>query len=141
MRSLFATAMLGCTLLSGCGDDVGGRQEIAGTVTLQGQPLDDGSIEFTPLGAPQAGTTETRSGAPIMAGKYNIPREHGLVPGHYRVRISAPTSVATPGEDELPGPTFGPPPKERVPAGYNVNSKLEATVRDSGLNTFDFAIP
>lgn len=37
-------------LAGGCGDSTGGRQEISGTVILKGRPLDEGFIEFHPLG-------------------------------------------------------------------------------------------
>lgn len=130
---------LGILLLgiAGCGDDLGNRQEISGAVTLQGRPLGDGSIEFTPL---EPSAEETKSGAPIVQGKYSIPREQGLAPGKYRVRITAgtPTPELAPGE--LPGPS-GPSSVERIPAAYNVNSKLEETVIPSGPNTFNFEIP
>ncbi len=145
MVSRFAAhfrACLGLLVLgiAGCGNDLGNRQEISGVVTLGGQPLDGGAIEFTPLEIPHSDGAQTKSGAPIMQGKYIIPAGQGLVPGKYRVRITAgtPTPQAAPGE--LPGPTFGPPSKERIPADYNTQSQLEATVT-SGRNEFDFQIP
>lgn len=140
-RAVPSWACLGILVLgiAGCADELGDRQEISGVVTLQGQPLDGGSIEFTPLDSPQPGGVETRSGAPIVQGKYVVPRAQGLVPGNYRVRITAgtPTPDLQPGE--LPGPT-GAPSKERVPAKYNTQSQLEATIT-SGPSTFNVEIP
>jgi hypothetical protein len=125
-------------MVSGCSNDFGDRQEIEGLVTLKNQPLDDGSIEFTPL-EPPPGKPETQSGAQITGGKYSIPRAQGLVPGKYRVRITAAAPETPLSAGELPGPG-GPPAKERIPPEYNVNSKQEVTVT-SGPNTFNFDIP
>jgi hypothetical protein len=137
IRTCLGLLILG---IAGCGDDLGNRQEVSGVVTLQGQPLDDGAIEFTPLESQQPDGVETKSGAPIVQGKYVIPQGQGLAPGKYRVRITAGTPDPPPQPGELPSPTFGPPPQERVPAEYNTQSRLEATVT-SGANTFNFEIP
>lgn len=127
--------------IAGCSDDLGGRKDVSGMVRLSGQPLDDGAIEFSPLTPAAAGETDTKSGAPIVQGKYTIPRQNGLLPGKYRVRITAGTPTQGPKPGELPGPSGGPPAKERVPAKYNTASELEVTVTVSGPNTFDFDIP
>ena len=57
-------------LASGCGDRAGGRQEISGTVTLRGQPLDQGMIEFHPLDNASLDQLVTKSGAMIHDGKW-----------------------------------------------------------------------
>ena len=47
------TQLLPCVvavLLAGCGDPTGGRQAISGTITLKGELLDEGVIEFFPQG-------------------------------------------------------------------------------------------
>ena len=126
--------------VAGCSDTAGRREAVEGMVTLKGQPLDDGAIEFIPLEAPPPGEPETKSGAPIMAGKYEIPQAQGLVPGKYLVRITAGTPGEQPEPGELPGPSGG-ASRERIPADYNVNSRLEATVTPSGPNKFDYEIP
>ena len=50
-RALFlcATVVLSSAVVSGCGDSHGGRKEVIGSVTLQEQPLKEGSILFEPL--------------------------------------------------------------------------------------------
>jgi hypothetical protein len=126
--------------LGGCSDDLGDRLAVNGAVTLKGQPLDQGSIEFIPLDQPAAGEAETKSGAPIEQGQYEIPRAHGLVPGKYRVRITAGTGTPPLAPGELPGPSAA-SSKERIPAKYNVKSDIEATVTSSGPNTFNYEIP
>ncbi len=56
----------------GCGG-TDGKLKVSGTVTLKGEPLDDGIIEFS--------SPEIRTGANITQGKYEVPPENGLKPG------------------------------------------------------------
>jgi hypothetical protein len=137
-RLLLVVALL--LVAGGCGDSAGGRQEISGTVTLRGQPLDEGVIEFHPLDDPSPGQPVTKSGAMINDGKYLIPKAHGLVPGKYRVVISS---------GEKKGPRLGagdPGPKsifskERIPPDYNLKTKQVVEVKRGGRNKFDYVIP
>jgi hypothetical protein len=132
-----------CTLLSvagGCGDDYGNRQAISGQVTLKGQPLDQGSISFMPIGEAAQGEVVTRSGAVIADGKYQIPRPQGLVPGKYKVALSSGASGGgvRPADPTEPTNIVS---IERIPADYNVATTQEVEVKDSGKNVFDFQIP
>ena len=139
-----ALASLGCLalislMLAGCGRDFGGRKEVSGTVKLKGEPVNDGTIEFIPL----SGNAETKSGAQILNGDYKIGAEFGLVPGKYRVAITAGdgrTSAANP--EEPPGPTGANiVSKDRVPKEYNIESKQEVEVTAAGKNVFNYDIP
>jgi hypothetical protein len=125
----------------GCGDDAGGRQAVSGTVTLKGKPVEVGMLEFRPAAGTSEGVTYTRSGAVIADGKFQIPKEKGLVPGRYKVSISAPDKHHKLGGDELPGPTSSRTSKDLIPPEYNLKSKLEVDVKKDGPNTFDFAVP
>jgi hypothetical protein len=127
-------------LVGGCGDSAGGRQEISGTVTLRGQPLDQGIIEFHPLDNPSSDQLVTKSGAMIKDGKYLIPKAQGLVPGKYRVVLSSGDQKASLSEAGDPGPKsiFS---KERIPADYNLNTKQVVEVKKGGPNQFDYVIP
>src|SRR3954452_20914673 len=89
--------------VSGCRPAYGGRQAIRGTVKLKGEPVDDGTIEFFPI----SGDGATKSGAQIIKGAYSIPREFGLLPGKYRVSITAGDgrTRANASPEEPPGPT------------------------------------
>ena len=124
-------------LAAGCWQNYGGRQEIKGSVKLKGQPLDQGVIDFTPLES-QA----TKSGAVINNGAYLIPRAQGLMKGKYRVIITAGDGRTRENSDEPPGPSGANIiSKERIPPEYNVNTKQEIEVKDSGTNIFDYDIP
>jgi hypothetical protein len=131
-------AVLAVILLAGCGNRYGGRQEIRGTVTLKGQPLDQGVIDFTPI----SGDGATKEGALITNGAYRIDREHGLLPGKYRVTITSGDGRTPANTDEPPGPTGANIiSKDRIPPEFNINSKVEVEVTEKGPNVFDFNIP
>src|SRR5215469_14363152 len=76
-----------CMVVAGCNqqaDDLP-RQPIRGMVTFDGKPLAKGTIQFQP-----ATTAEPVSaGSLITEGTYAIDRADGLVPGTYKVIISA----------------------------------------------------
>jgi hypothetical protein len=118
----------------GCGSEVPQGIPVSGTVSYQGAPLDHGSIEFAPVG-----DEGIFSGAPIVAGTYEIPEENGLTAGEYEVRISS-SSGETATEEEAPGESTV-TAKERIPSDYNVATTLKVTVQPSQDNTFDFQIP
>jgi hypothetical protein len=127
-------------LTAGCTDSYGGRQAVSGKVTLEGQPLDDGQILFGPLDS-QVGTS---GGAGIKNGRYEIPREHGLKPGKYLVRITAGDGK-TPqlGDEEAaaPGGSTNIISVDRIPAEWNINSDKQVEVKADGSNEFNFDIP
>lgn len=122
---------------TGCGHrDRLNRQPISGTVLLDGTPLDQGTIEF----APRQEKRGVRSGATINAGKYAIPRDKGLPPGEYLVRIFSAQEQGVDGT-QMPGPTEGKQQiVERIPAKYNIQSDLLVKVVEGGDNRFDFDV-
>jgi hypothetical protein len=127
-------------VLCSCGPNYGGRKEIKGTVKLKGQPVDDGTIDFFPASGDQA----TKSGAQIINGSYKIPAEFGLLPGKYRVSITAGDgrTKANASPDQPPGPTGANiVSKDRIPKEYNIESKQEVDVTAKGPNVFNYDIP
>ena len=138
MSSLICRIGIVCLLMgsiTGCGPGNNGRFPVNGVVTLKGEALDDGTIEFS--------SSSVKSGAPIIKGKYSMPADQGLSPGKYKVMITAgdgKTPAASP--DGAPGPAGANIiSKDRIPAEYNTNSTQEITVTDKGPNKFDFTIP
>jgi hypothetical protein len=138
----YAAAAL-ALLASGCGQpNPLGRQAISGNILFDGQPLDAGSIEFTPHDP--AGVS---SGALIVDGVYRIAAPLGLPPGKYTVRITSPrdaspleTEIQPPGP-QARGPRQPPPAVERIPAEYNVKSDKSVDVSAESVNRFDYDIP
>jgi hypothetical protein len=136
--SLFA-ALFALTLaaLAGCSDQYAGRMTVSGTVKLEGQPLSDARILFDPLD-----NQGTQSGAPIVDGEYQVPRDAGLKPGKYLVRITAGDGKTPTNEQEAGGPSnTNIVSIDRVPDEWNVKSEKQVEITASGPNKFDFEIP
>ncbi|WP_145111493.1 hypothetical protein [Botrimarina mediterranea] len=131
---------LGAALLSaiiGCGGSP--VRQIQGVVTLDGQPLESGEIQFTPT----AGSVGPTAGSSISNGKYVVPAvEQGVrAGGEYRVSI---TSMAASGR-MAPDPNSPTGQRELleniVPDRYSTGSTLSITVASSSSdNTFDFPL-
>jgi hypothetical protein len=144
MRCIVLFPFLGAApvLITGCSDPYAGRYEISGTVKLKGQPIKDGAlVMFEPLEGQDTGVN-----AEVRNGAYNVPRQNGLKPGKYLVRVTAgdgTTAVNPLDPDTGPGPGGGTNiiSKELVPKDWNVNSKQQVTVTSEGPNRFDFDIP
>lgn len=127
-----AVAILAC----GCGGDDLQRAAVSGKVTLDGKPLEKGSIQFIPRGGDSRGA----AWGEVAAGAYAIPASDGAAPGSYDVSIApqvANEGAATPEQPEVPGD----PPAEAIDGPsvvYTSAAPLQADVTVEGPNTFDF---
>lgn len=137
MRHFVSIGCCALILLVGCRES-DPRREVSGTVKLSGELLDDATIDFIPM---EPAGQSTQTGALITEGKYLIPASHGLLPGDYQIRISSGDGVDPENPDQPPGPTGNYVMNDRVPAEYNVQSKIVKTVTPEGPNVFDFDIP
>ena len=82
-RLFCLTAFIACSVLSiGCGDD--GKFTVIGTVTYKGQPVPAGEIRFTPDKGNKGPIILVR----IKDGKYETPKDKGIVGGAYQLRVS-----------------------------------------------------
>lgn len=144
-RPLRLTSLvLAAWVLAGCSESGPKRYAISGTITLKGNPIEEGIIQFEPM---EKGPT--MSGATIYNSKYTIPRDKGLAEGKYRVSLYAGDGVSsgqgTAGMDAKnePKPQKGARVRnvERVPPDYNTHSKLVFEVSSSGKNQFNFDVP
>ncbi len=110
-----------------CGCEKGPRYyDVTGTVTLDGAPLPEGGIIFSPMDSslgPEPGT--------IKDGKYSLK----ALEGKKRVEISA--SKIIPGS-KTRGAGGEPVPEEYLPMRYNAMSELSADVSPKSDNKFDF---
>lgn len=135
MRTILMTgvciAVGSAIFASGCSSEPR-RQAVSGTVTFQGRPLESGSIEFSP----EADGKGSIGGAVVSKGKYEIPAAQGLLPGRYKVSVSAAGGKAEPGPDDAPGENK--PQKELIPEKYNAATELRADVTSGGANQFPF---
>jgi hypothetical protein len=69
----------------GCGKSDANRATICGQVTLDGKPIEQGSISFTPI----QGAQGTAVGATIKDGQYRLSAAQGPGIGMNRVEISS----------------------------------------------------
>lgn len=127
---------MGLAVCLGCGPKTD-RLPISGKVTLDGAPLDSGSIRFVS----QPGDKVQAAGAMIRNGDYEIPAEKSLLPGVYVVQISSPDTKAPPimvaGE---PGGPKIPVSPERIPPEYSEGRDKTIELTRGGDNEFNFDI-
>ncbi|MEM8947391.1 MAG: hypothetical protein AAGD11_19610 [Planctomycetota bacterium] len=148
VRAMTCAVIFGCTLLMGCGSS-SPYAPVQGKVTLDGKPLADAAVAFTPkqaggrraLGVTRAdGTfvlTTLRSGDGALLGDHHV-----TITAVDMVRSAKARNMAEEfGSLAADMPT--PPRKEvwRAPKKYSdkETSELEFTV-ESGGNTADFAL-
>lgn len=120
--------------LIGCGGGTDGRISVSGTVTLDGEPLQSGSIIFYQgAGSAGVGTIENGSFTVSEAGG-----SEGVQPGSYKVAIESwevtPGDVNDQGEIVAAG-------KSRIPKKYNSakTSGLTIDVKE-GAEAASFAL-
>jgi hypothetical protein len=127
-RTIAILALLGLTCL-GCSADK--MLPLTGTVTLDGTPLEKGTISLAP-----ADSNGPTAEAIINGGKYSLK----TMPGTKKVVIHGLKKVGTrlfhPEDPTSPTVDVN---EETVPAKYNTTSQLTAEVK-AGERTLDFAL-
>ncbi len=121
---------LSLSLLVGCGGD--GLTPITGTVTLDGQPVEDGRIAFTPKG----GSEGTMAGGSIKNGKYEARVSLGKMGVAIRAQKMVPIKNPDAHQKES-GITER--PESIIPAKYNDRSELTADIVE-GKSEYDFSL-
>jgi hypothetical protein len=146
-----STATLACLVLTGCGRSGVERASIYGRVTLDGQPVDSGSVRLVCIeekGGPS-------SGGDIVNGEYNIDEAKGPTLGRHRVEVYIPYNTGRKIPSPMGGPVAiteidlnSPAPSnqnqagmvdawaDKAPLKYNRESTLEINI-ESGSNEFD----
>ncbi|MGY8771700.1 MAG: carboxypeptidase-like regulatory domain-containing protein [Pirellulales bacterium] len=109
--------LLACFLIGCGGGDYSDLGTVSGTVTLDGQPLSNATVEFQPAeGRPSIGISDT-SGNYTLEFSFNNP---GASIGSHTVSITTAEARV----------------KEKLPAKYHTKSELKEEVQ-GGSNTFD----
>jgi hypothetical protein len=112
-------AVLPLLLAPACSDS--STATLDGTVTLDGEPLAEGSVRFVPTDPSKGGT----AGAAIKDGKFSA-----QVPvGELRVEISAPKVVGKRKAYDTPDSPTVDVVEERIPDRYNTRSELKVTIK------------
>lgn len=128
-----ALLTMACCLLLGCNKGDGlTRSIVSGSVTLRGQPVQDGQIRFIPQGDTQGPLTIES----IKDGQYRCARVGGVPVGTHRVEILA----FHPDDPEPTGPGER-PRRQLVPNRFNRDSELTVTISSSSGDVVqDFAL-
>ncbi|MBQ9874454.1 MAG: hypothetical protein IJM30_08310 [Thermoguttaceae bacterium] len=124
LHAALFSVLLCLAALAGCAKN-DGLCTVEGTVTLDGAPLAEGTINFGPM----AGSSGTATGAKIENGKYSARASEGEMIVNIRSQKKETTQDPEHGETM----TF----TELIPEKYNQQSELKATIKP-GKNTFDF---
>ena len=94
---------LACCLATSLSCNTSGRlHEVSGTASVDGAPVELGTIHFRPAESPAA----RGPGGAVNAGQFQLPLEQGLAPGKYAVALQASRST---------GRTFKDPQRGDVP--------------------------
>lgn len=140
LRTLFLT--VASLTAAGCSSSGPERATVTGTVTLDGAPIESGSIAFIPEGS----TTGPTAGATIEDGQYKTLKGWGPVLGTHRVEIVAHRTgkeVEVPGSGgAVAGPSGASSVRNSemfIPPQYNTKSTLTVTIT-SGTNKHDFPL-
>ena len=133
IESFVLLALASC--LFGCGGATG-RASVSGTVTLDGEPVENGAITLVAVTGDEGPT-----GANIVDGSYRIRKTQGPVAGHFRVEIrwSKPTGKKILVMDGIPDSGMRDELAEAIPAKYNKESVLEIEIQ-KGNNQRDFEL-
>lgn len=105
MRWLSLTALVGAILVIGCGPSEGPAGTVSGTVTLDGEPVESGEVNFVS----SEGFAATGS---ITNGQFTL--DAPLPVGKYSVAVGPPALTAAPGEEGGNAAI----PESPVPASY-----------------------
>ena len=134
-QKLLCLALLICCVAVGCDSEGNGPQRAParGTVTVDGEPLENGMLQFTPT----QGNSGPVAGTVITNGEYSVAKKLGPVVGTNRVQISGTRKTGKTIKTEI-----GMLVDERisvVPEQYDSQSFLIREVK-AGNNVFDFAL-
>lgn len=118
-------------LFTSCGGS-SGRYPVQGAVSYGGEPIDQGSIVFLPVGG-----EAIKTGGPIKDGRYEIPAEKGPPPGKHKVLLFWEKKTGETYTDRDSGDVYD-ERKEGLPAEYqSESSPLEIEIT-AGENVHDF---
>ncbi len=133
-----ALVLVFAILLMGCGDSNPNTVPVEGRVTLDGQPVSEGTITFQPVEPAEGFPRRPAIGLLQTDGSYRLStfdENDGAVPGSYQVMVVSVTGGPTPEEPDAPE-------QWRIPQRYGTpgQSPLHASVpaQHRGVLTLNF---
>ena len=131
-------ALLFLFVFTGCSQDGTERVSVSGTVSLDGELLNDTAIVFVP----HKETKGPKARALIQEGKYHLPMERGPVIGKMRVKI-VPVGIDEAGFQKLLQQGEKKPKVMRVdiPVYFNEKTRLQAEIKsENGEMVLDYKL-
>jgi hypothetical protein len=130
-RFVYLSAVIAilAVVISGCG---GPRGAVSGTVTVDGTPIENGTITFDP----EDGKGKGKTAAEIVGGKYELPADRGPLPGKYKVEFTSQKKTG----NKLPtgdGDQMRDETAQVLPAKFNTQSTYNVEIK-KGTNKNDF---
>lgn len=129
-------------VVAGCGGDAVElpRAAVHGTVTLDGQPLQDAVIRFIPTGETKGPATSVS----IVDGQFEANEQVGPIVGQHRIEIQSNDDGGFAFDDEQALEKLNRNPQriqvQAIPGSYNINSVLEETVEAGEENGYKFEL-
>ncbi len=131
-------SVLAIPLMFGCDSSKHQLAPVSGIVTLDGEPLSDGVVNFQPMAGKNVNVGPGSNARTDEQGRFvmnTIDDQPGAIVGKHRVRIYS-FSPESPRVDD----TDSEPPSERVPHRYNYRSKLTFDVPAEGTSEANFEL-
>jgi hypothetical protein len=128
-RRYRVVALAALVCIAGCGDK---GLALEGTVTVDGKPVDSGTIQFQPS-APARQSAPTSTGCAVEAGTFHIPASRRLTPGTYRVTIVGVRYSGRKVRDPQRGQI-----DERIPIKLS-DAPIEITISPDNAHSLDIA--
>ena len=130
MRPVLGLLAVCVCLVVGCSSDVA-RVTVKGKVTLDGELIDKGLVEFVPAD----GKTPSAKGGIILDGQYSAE----IVPGEVIVKITSSEVVGKNKMYDTPDSPTIDVLRERIPKKYNEETTLKETIQP-GQKELDFKL-
>lgn len=124
----FGLVTIGLICATGCGEGEP-KAEVSGTVTLDGVPIENGSIQFYPTGK-----TGQTAGGGIEKGNYKVEAS----PGEMTVTLNASKSIGKYKAYDTPESPLLDRIVEVIPSEYNSMSKIKVTLKPGKNENVNF---
>lgn len=132
MLKIGGVALLTMIGLTGCSSsDAPPMATVSGQITLNGVPIENGSIVFAPIDG-----KGPVAGGKIKAGQYSFASPYGSK----RVEINSPRVVGQQKSYDTPDSPVVDVVEEAIPATYNTATTITADVTPEGSRKFDFDV-
>lgn len=146
--AIFLTLLSGLAalLLAGCGEvNPQGRVPVSGEVTLDGTPVSEALLIFSPVGGSSTNASSARQEnvkavAVVTQGTFTLSQNEGPRPGVYDILIQDQPPEFEAFAADLAKGSAPRRPRFTIPKTYDQPGRLTATVSEEGPNSFQFSL-